>query len=399
VAAGLFYSASIRPRQPLESRDGSLAEVAKPAAAIATPPATQVPFLIRLTGGKDIRWSYADIPVEIGSDLPTGELELVRGVAEVTFGGGAQVSLKAPAQLTVTSAGSARLHRGRVSAHVPPQAIGFRIQTPTTDVVDLGTDFSVEVNQANETQIWVHNGLVELQSRFKLAGESEPRRQRLRGGEYHRVASLTGGTPVAVSPSRADQFVRRVSVRRDPMLIEQGGTFAPGNLALLPTAQPFATRCLDHVGHSIAGLCDGHYGNSSSWIAEAGEPMFAGVRFGGKQTISSIAFGRDNGNDLPDERTESFIDRCAGSYTLQITTAETPDVTTPDSDWITLGTITQGGEELDIASGRYKPYLRHRYAFAPVEATGVRILVSDSAIAIDELEVYGVDENNSYREP
>ena len=40
------------------------------------------------------------------------------------------------------------------------------------------------------------------------------------------------------------------------------------------------------------------------------------------------------------------------------------------------------------------PFLRHLYEFAPVKATGVRLLVSDGGlaggIAIDEIEVFAV---------
>jgi hypothetical protein len=133
--------------------------------------------------------------------------------------------------------------------------------------------------------------------------------------------------------------------------------------------------------HFIPNLHDGQYGNARSWIGQSGDPGFAGVRLGGLKTVSSIAFGRDN------QEGPQFDDRYLGNYTVQYTKADSPSVSTPDCDWKSIGRVTYAPDLCPL-----KPWMRHRYNFASVDATAVRILVPGTGFAggtaIDELEVY-----------
>lgn len=161
-----------------------------------------------------------------------------------------------------------------------------------------------------------------------------------------------------------------------------GGIMSAGNVALVSSgAVAFARNVINgYSQHAISHLNDGLYGNDHSWVAgSAGS--FAGVAFNAPRTISSIAFGRDNGGE-----TIQFTDRFAGLYLLQITHAPNPDAATPDDQWTTVA-YAFSGQLVPDATG----YLRHRYDFDPInDVTGVRILVSaDGApVAIDELEAY-----------
>lgn len=174
------------------------------------------------------------------------------------------------------------------------------------------------------------------------------------------------------------------------VLSETGGSYQDSvspelgfNLALLPDSEAFAQDVISgHTAHAIDHLNDGQYGNGNSWIGGTDE-TFAGISFGAGHEITAIAFGRDN--------TGNYDDRTAGDYTLQYTLVADPDKTTPDDAWITLGQITQTASYPDDALG-----LRHLYRFDPVWATGIRVLTSPAsgveALAIDELEVFGVPE-------
>ncbi len=171
-------------------------------------------------------------------------------------------------------------------------------------------------------------------------------------------------------------------------LVEEGpfGGTPPMNLARQPGAAPFAIDSLaGYPIHNYTGLTDGLYGNANSWIGNSGSPGYAGVRFGGRFTVNGIAFGRDN--------LGTYTDRTLGTYTLQYTRVVTPDVSTvdtgnPETGWATIGTITyqSAGTGLFTAPSR-----RHRFTFAPVAATGIRLLVPGTGMGagtcIDELEV------------
>ncbi|MBI4584313.1 MAG: hypothetical protein HY717_09860 [Planctomycetes bacterium] len=170
----------------------------------------------------------------------------------------------------------------------------------------------------------------------------------------------------------------------DLQLVEEGGEFAADNLAAGPGAAAFAPDSLAgfETIHNIPHLNDGIYGNSNSWIGQTG--LFVGINFGGRFPIASIAFGRDNGGEA-----QVYTDRSGGRYILQFTTADNPDHLTPNASWTAIGQVVYGGGLCPE-----KPYLRHRFNFAPVEATGVRLTVPAAGLgdgtAIDELEVYGI---------
>jgi hypothetical protein len=163
-------------------------------------------------------------------------------------------------------------------------------------------------------------------------------------------------------------------------LIEEGGSIAVNNLADGKTA--FAKDVLaGYTSHTIPHLNDQVYGNFFSWIGNS-DNSFAGINLGATPiTVNGFAFGRDN--------TGSDTDRAYGLYTLQYTTVPNPDAATPDSSWTTIGTLNYG------AAGGTNfsfPYKRHRYTFAPVAATGIRLRVPGIGLAtgacIDELEIY-----------
>lgn len=175
------------------------------------------------------------------------------------------------------------------------------------------------------------------------------------------------------------------------VLAEQGGTFAPNNVAGSSFgAIPFTSSDLGpELGipfHVAANLNDEIYGNSNSWIGGGTNPFpapFAGISLDGAFTLQSIAFGRDNG--------PSFLgDRALGLYTLQYTTVAGPNASTPDASWTTIGTLNYlGAGGVNFSS----PALRHRFNFDPVaDVTGVRLLVPGTGIgggtAIDEIELY-----------
>lgn len=76
------------------------------------------------------------------------------GLAKIQFECGAQVLLEGPAELKLLAKDRAECKRGQLSAVVPPQASGFRIDLPETSVIDLGTVFVVKVDeQGSEVQV------------------------------------------------------------------------------------------------------------------------------------------------------------------------------------------------------------------------------------------------------
>ena len=78
--------------------------------------------------------------------------------------------LEGPCDFELLSARRAVCHRGKVRAHVPPSAIGFTINAPGIDAVDLGTEFALKVDDRGQWQVHVLDGAVELRG----AGDHPP---------------------------------------------------------------------------------------------------------------------------------------------------------------------------------------------------------------------------------
>jgi hypothetical protein len=87
---------------------------------------------------------------------------LETGQAELTFDCGVMVTVFAPADFDITSATSIRCRLGRVTALVNERGKGFTVETPQGKVIDLGTQFGLDISENGETQVVVFKGRVDL---------------------------------------------------------------------------------------------------------------------------------------------------------------------------------------------------------------------------------------------
>ena len=118
----------------------------------------------------DAEWEGLPL-LRAGSPLSAQTLKLVRGVAQLEFISGANVIVEAPAEFAIESAMSLSCLAGKFRTHVPRQAIGFVMHTPEQRVVDLGTEFAVEVG-SGWTQVHVLDGEVRLEDPSPTGAES-----------------------------------------------------------------------------------------------------------------------------------------------------------------------------------------------------------------------------------
>jgi hypothetical protein len=143
------------------------------------------------------RWRAAgDRAAKVGTEFSVGTmLELETGVAQLQFVEGAHVWLEGPAWFTVESQGRGNLARGKLVAQVPKDAIGFTVETPTAQVVDLGTEFGVEVDESGATDVQVSKGKVQLRSEGSQDGTNSPSII-LSAGAAQRIEINAAGKPV-----------------------------------------------------------------------------------------------------------------------------------------------------------------------------------------------------------
>jgi hypothetical protein len=136
----------------------------------------------RLTQTTLAVWDPDSVPDE---RLQVGRLKLLRGIAGITFDAGARVELEGPTTFDIVSREEGYLRRGKLRAQVPPEAVGFRVQTPTAQVIDHGTAFDLTVDADGTTTVQVQSGAVEVEARPQ--SRTPGQRWRLLAGDSRRV--------------------------------------------------------------------------------------------------------------------------------------------------------------------------------------------------------------------
>lgn len=112
---------------------------------------------------EDVEWSEGS-SYAIGDGVGEGWLELESGVVQLAFGNSAMVSVRGPARFQLISESEGLLKTGRLTAHVPEDAVGFTVATPDLTVVDLGTGFDMHVDDDGKSHVHVVEGRVLVQS-------------------------------------------------------------------------------------------------------------------------------------------------------------------------------------------------------------------------------------------
>ncbi|GAC13116.1 LamG-like jellyroll fold domain-containing protein [Aliiglaciecola lipolytica] len=120
-----------------------------------------------------------------GESVIPGNLQLLDGFLELEFYHGARLKIAGPADLDIINEQRVMLRHGKVMTDVPYVAIGFTIDTPNSEVIDLGTAIGVSVDHSGKSQIHVFDGLIETKDKQ---------------GETYRLAkggAISQGSPLA----------------------------------------------------------------------------------------------------------------------------------------------------------------------------------------------------------
>ena len=146
---------------------------------------------------------WAGQTLKAGEPLAVGRpWKLQSGLAEIEFACGARIVLQAPATIEVRSAISVMLQQGRVTARMTRKTgEKFVVHTPRADVVDLGTEFGVDVDSQFNAAVEVFSGEVELSP----LDARQP--LRLKTNEAAQFDSRAG-TAMVVDPNGLPHFIK-----------------------------------------------------------------------------------------------------------------------------------------------------------------------------------------------
>jgi hypothetical protein len=123
----------------------------------AAPPAV-------LIASTDAVWADADIELALrGGDTPTGLLRLKSGMAEFRLAHGATALILGPAAVRFPNPNQVEVQSGKALCRCPTPESRITLTTPATRIVDLGTEFAVEVAEGRpSTKVAVVSGEVRV---------------------------------------------------------------------------------------------------------------------------------------------------------------------------------------------------------------------------------------------
>ncbi len=153
----------------------------------------------------DAVWEDSEVgEIATGTILSPGPLKLKEGVASLEFYNGARLLLEGPVDLNIESVDRVIFHRGKLRAFVPENARGFSVLSSRFELVDLGTEFGVEIGPRGKAEVQVFDGEVELYPPNGL--RSADQSKLLVGGGGMVWGEEGDGTPISSSPDQFPSF-------------------------------------------------------------------------------------------------------------------------------------------------------------------------------------------------
>jgi hypothetical protein len=171
----------------------------------------------------DVKWSPNLSSKTTESPVLTGEsLKIESGTIELELKTGTKLVVKGPADWSVNGRNSVSLRSGTLMARVPADAIGFTVETPTAKIVDLGTEFSVEVDRDGVTESRVFRGAIKVQPVATSEGQvNEERAVVVRENESIRIdKALAADNRQALTirkETESEPFVRSLPSPEKPL--------------------------------------------------------------------------------------------------------------------------------------------------------------------------------------
>jgi len=111
---------------------------------------------------KSINIENSNVNLSEGSTIEQGLLEFDKGLIQLEIFSGVTLIVEGPAKLDLKDTMNMVCSLGKVRAKVPEQGHGFQITTADAKVIDLGTEFGLDVSKEGQTNLYVYDGEVEL---------------------------------------------------------------------------------------------------------------------------------------------------------------------------------------------------------------------------------------------
>lgn len=158
------------------------------------------------------QWS-SDNPLKAGGRLATStSLNLLGGTAKIITDKNVELLLEGPMEFSFDSVSELKMKYGRLYAKVSSQGVGFSVNTPTTKIIDLGTEFGVFSDLDDTTELHVFTGKTSL---ITLQHGTITSSQMVEGGLARRVNQLSEIQTIAL---KTNSFIQQIDSSRQMIL-------------------------------------------------------------------------------------------------------------------------------------------------------------------------------------
>jgi hypothetical protein len=159
-----------------------------------------------LTDSMNAKWADIAFPMEKGVRIATGNDRwlLREGYAELRFDNQASVTLEGPVEFQILAEDRIGLNYGKVYVRVSKEAAGFSVYTQNAKIIDLGTEFGVQVEIGGNTQLHVFKGKTMV-----MAGKSNRVNLEINQGDAKKISGKNG--EISDIRYQSDYFVRNIN--------------------------------------------------------------------------------------------------------------------------------------------------------------------------------------------
>lgn len=182
--------------------------------------------IARVTATRNCRWGEGTRGVGFRTDLKVGQqLELLAGVAEITFESGARVILEGPAQLSLETGHEAVLERGRLAVTMPPgrvsdslpvQMARMRVALAALGGEDRGLHFGLSSDGRGAEEVHVFRGDLQTYLASQAGGQHDEATAAVLLQRHEAARVRPASTTLAKFFADKDKFVRSIATGGGP---------------------------------------------------------------------------------------------------------------------------------------------------------------------------------------
>lgn len=145
--------------------------------------------------------------------ISPGPLRFSKGMVEIEFFSGVKTIIKGPVNVELISENEISCSEGIIRGYAPPHAKGFKIRSQQMELIDIGTEFGVQVSPELGANVQVFDGEVEI---YQPTDTADKQPQLLKAGDAIAISLDGASRTIGHTPESFPEFdeINRRAVRQ-----------------------------------------------------------------------------------------------------------------------------------------------------------------------------------------